>query len=395
MSAAKALALALLLCLAAPAAASAADPPQVGAPAKATITLRAGQVLHPGHPVAMGLEYMKRLVELRSGGEIAVEILDPATLSGERDLIESIQMGKLDLIVITTAPLYGFTPDFLVFDLPYVFPDPHVARKVLDGPFGEQTIQQARHVGLVGLAYFENGLRHVTTASKPVSRPEDLAGLRVRTLESRIHMDVFRKLGAIPVPLAFGDLYDQLRQGTLDAEENPVSVIQTADLYKVQGHMAITGHFYLPAPMFVSAGVWSKLTGRNRSLLQKAALDSVQYHRVISDYYMSPEALDFLKSRMQVTENINGALWRKAVESVRSDYRNEIGGETIDELERELLRVSGDGSSGPSGSAGPGPVDPETAAAIAAGKEAAAAIAAGKGSAAALPDGKEAAAAGR
>ncbi|MDR2611918.1 MAG: DctP family TRAP transporter solute-binding subunit [Deltaproteobacteria bacterium] len=303
------------------------------------LVLRAGQVLLPGHPIPQGLEYMAFLLDERSGGEISLEIRPPSELDGERDLIESIQMGELDVIVITTAPLYGFTTDFLVFDLPYVFPDQQTARRVLDGPYGERTLKKALQVGLVGLAYFENGLRHVTTGKTPVSRPEDLAGLKIRTMETRIHMAVFRKLGATPVPLAFGDLYSHLKKGAVDAEENPVSVITTTRLQEVQGYLALTGHFYMPAPLFISAGVWNRLPDRHRVILQDAARDAMHYHRAIADRFMGQEALDELSRSMTVNARIDRGLWRRALASVREDFKAEIGPETLEELDREILKL--------------------------------------------------------
>jgi tripartite ATP-independent transporter DctP family solute receptor len=299
-------------------------------------------VLRNDHPIAQGLEYMGFLLEERSGGELALEISPPEKLGGERDLIESIQMGGVDLIAITTAPLYGFTADFLVFDLPYVFPDHLTARRVLDGPFGEKKLQDALNVGLVGLTYFENGLRHITTGKTPVSRPEDLAGLKVRTMETRIHMAVFRKLGATPVPLAFGDLYGHLKSGSVDAEENPLSVIYTTRLHEVQGHLALTGHFYTPAPVFISAAVWNRLPERHRALVQQAANDAMHYHRAATNRYLGQEMLDELAKSLTVDANIDRSLWRAAVSSVRDDFKAEIGQETLDELDREVQRLGTD-----------------------------------------------------
>jgi tripartite ATP-independent transporter DctP family solute receptor len=320
--------------------------PEADAPA--AITLRAAQILHPGHPISRGLEYMALLVKERSGGRLSLDIQPASRFSGERELIERVQMGDLDLIVITTAPLYGFTSDFLVFDLPYLFDDAQTARRVLDGPFGEKTLQKAIAVGLVGLAYYENGMRHVTSAGKPVSVPGDLKGLKIRTLESRIHMDVFRTLGATPVPLAFGDLYQNLKSGSIDGQENPLSVIATSKLYEVQKNLALTGHFYMPSPMFIAASVWNKLPEDQRQLLRQASRDAMHYHRAVSDGFDGEETLNLLKSRMAVNEHPDRSLWKKAVAPVRGRFRAEIGEEALAELDSEIARVAGGGPAPPS-----------------------------------------------
>jgi tripartite ATP-independent transporter DctP family solute receptor len=346
-------------------AAPAAEPPE-------TLTIRAAQVLHPGHPIARGLEYMAMLVRERSGGRLLLEILPPSQFTGERELIERVQMGDLDLIVITTAPLYGFTNDFMALDLPYVFDSPQTARKVLDGPFGEKTLQSALGVGLVGLAYYENGLRHISTSDRAVAVPGDLKGLKIRTLESRIHMEVFRTLGATPVPLAFGDLYQTLKSGNVDGEENPLSVIMTSRFYEVQKNLALTGHFYLPSPMFIAAGVWNKLPESHRELLRSASRDAMHYHRAVADGFSGPETLEFLKSRMKVEERPDLALWKSALAPVRDRFKAEIGEEALAELDREIARVtSGDAPAAASSAA-----EPPAAASSAAASEAAAPAAA-------------------
>ncbi|MDR1041742.1 MAG: DctP family TRAP transporter solute-binding subunit [Deltaproteobacteria bacterium] len=355
---------AMLAALLAPATPCLADVPAAAQDPPAKLTLRAAQVLLPGHPIAKGLEYMGFLLEERSGGELSLDIRESTQIKGERDLIEDVQMGELDLIVITTGPLYGFSNDFLVFDLPYAFPDALTARRVLDGPFGEKSLQNALQVGLVGLTYFENGLRHVTTTRKPVSRPEDLKGLKIRTMESRIHMEVFRTLGATPVPLAFGDLYARLKDGAVDGQENPISVIVTTSIFEVQRDLTLTGHFYMPAPVFVSAGVWNKLSDRQRDLLRTAARDAMHYHRAVADRFMGPEQLRFLGKSMDVNESPDLALWREAVVGpVRERFRAEIGPQVIEELDREIERVTYEG--GPAAAAEPTvpsePVEPARA----------------------------------
>ena len=250
-----------------------------GAARAEEIVLKAGQILGSGHPVETALRRFGDLLKERSGGSLTLEIIESSAFDSERDLIEALQMGGLDLIVITTSPLYGFTNDFIKYDLPYVFPDAETARAVLDGPVGERSLKSSVQAGLVGLAYYENGLRHISSSRDPVRLPEDVKGLRIRTMESRVHMATFRALGATPVPLGYNDLLKHIRADLIDLQENPVSVMYSGKIYEVQKYYSFTGHFYLPAPVFVSYGAWRKLRPLERRLLAEAARETAAYQR--------------------------------------------------------------------------------------------------------------------
>jgi tripartite ATP-independent transporter DctP family solute receptor len=317
----------------------AALPPTGGALAEQRVTIRAAQVLADTHPSHQALLRMADILSERSGGELGLDILDGNALGGERDLIESIQMGEADLIVIGTAPLYGFTSDFLVFDLPYLFPDLSTARAVMDSPFARNRLDNAIHAGLKGLGYYENGLRHISSSKTPVLLPGDLKGMRIRTMESRIHLETFRALGASPVPLSYSDLYDRLKNGSIEAEENPVSVFVTGKFYEVQDYYSLTGHFYMPSPMFVSNSLWNKLDRRDQELLLEAARESARYQRELSDAFYTKEALDELSERITLFRDIDRGPWRKAVAPVRKIFEAEVGAQTLKELDRAIAEA--------------------------------------------------------
>jgi tripartite ATP-independent transporter DctP family solute receptor len=254
-------------------------------------------------------------------------------------LIEAIQMGELDLIVITTPPLYGFTTDFLMFDLPYVFPNQDVAREILDGPIGERSLKNSIHVGLMGLAYYENGLRHIGSTRKPIYLPEDVSGLKMRTMESRIHLDTFAALGAIPTPLGYNDLLKSLKTNLIDLQENPVTVMLTGKIYEFQKYYTFTGHFYSPSPMFISFGIWNKLPPKLRKILEEAAKETAAYQRELCDEMSGPAALDEFRKYMTLIEVPDLSPWKEATSVVYDKFLPEIGKERLGELQKEILKL--------------------------------------------------------
>jgi tripartite ATP-independent transporter DctP family solute receptor len=303
------------------------------------IVLKAAQILDKGHPMETALISFGELLKERSDGTLILKIMNSSDYHSERDLIEAIQMGELDLIIITTAPLYGFTTDFLKFDLPYVFPDKDIAREILDGPIGEKSLKNSVHVGLMGLAYYENGLRHISSSNKPINLPEDISGLKIRTMESRIHMSTFRAMGAIPVPLGYNDLLRYINTNLIDLQENPITVIRSGKIYEVQKYLTFTGHFYLPAPMFISYGVWNKLTPEERIILETVAKETAVLQRKISDEMSGPETLEEFKKHMTLIEVPDITPWKEATSRVHEEFLAEIGEDDLKELNLEISKL--------------------------------------------------------
>jgi tripartite ATP-independent transporter DctP family solute receptor len=306
----------------------------------AKAALKASQTLSATHPCNLGLLKLKELVEARSKGGITIEVLDGAPFEGSRGLVEHLQMGDLDIVVVGTASLYSLTSDFMIFDLPFAIPDVVAGRAVTDSRFGQERLDNVLWAGLKGLAYYENGLRHISNSKRPVRAPSDLQGLRMRTMESRIHVETFRTFGAIPVPLAYTDLYSRLKHGSLDAEENPTSVFLTGRLYEAQKFFSLTGHFYLPSPMFISAGVWSRLSPEDQGIIQDAARESAEYQRGLSDAYMEPGALDGVASQVEVISDVDKGIWRHASAQIRRRFAPEVGEKALHDIS-EVLKATG------------------------------------------------------
>ncbi len=200
-----------------------------------------------------------------------ISIFPSGSLGGEREMVESVQLGTLDLVLTSTGPVGNFVPETLITDVPFLFRDYDHARKTLDGAIGQDLLSKFQAKGIVALAWAENGFRHLTNSKRAVNTPEDLKGLKLRTMENPVHMTAFRALGASPAPMAFTELFTALQQGTVDGQENPIPVITSSKFGQVQKNLSLTGHVYSPALILASMSMVSGLSAADKKALQDAA----------------------------------------------------------------------------------------------------------------------------
>jgi tripartite ATP-independent transporter DctP family solute receptor len=307
--------------------------------ALAELKLKAGHTLAPDHPYQMGLERFAELVKERTNGEISIDVFHSSQLGSERELIEALQMGTVDVTIVSTAPLAGFTNEFLVYDLPFLFPDTATARRVLDSPFGQKALDSVSNIGLVGLVYFENGFRHVTNSKLPLVKPSDMQGLKIRTMENKIHMASFRVLGATPTPMAFGELYTALQQKTIDAQENPVPIIFTSKFYEVQKYCSLTGHFYAPTPFFFAQAAWERLSDEQKAIVKQAAAEARDYERGLIDQQNADFVSQLKDLGLEIIE-IDKPVWIEAMKPVYDEFAPTIGADTLKEIQ-DLIKAGG------------------------------------------------------
>ena len=238
-----------------------------------------GTTTPDNHPYNLGLVKMSELVAEKSNGAVTLDVFGNSQLGNERDLLEGLQLGSLQITCVSTAPLAGFTDSFLVFDLPFIFETTEQARAVMDSEVGTEILNSVEDQGMKGLAWFENGFRNVTNSKLPITVPDDLKGIKIRTMENPMHMEAFRVMGADPTPMAMGDVFTALQQGTIDAQENPVPIINTNKFQEVQDYISMTGHLFSPAPVFISTDYFNSLPAEYQTAVQEAATEAVPYQR--------------------------------------------------------------------------------------------------------------------
>ena len=263
-------------------------------------------------PYQYGSERFKEFVEKGTNGRLQVQIFPAGQLGNEREIIEGVKLGTIEVGLVASAPLAGFSTAFLLFDLPFLFSDAAHARRVLDGPVGDKVARTLEPLGIKVLAYNESGFRMMFNSKRAVRSPDDLKGLKFRVMENPVYVSLFRTLGSSAVPIPFGEVYGAIQTGVVDGAEIPVNVIYANKMYEQAKHMSLTRHTYTPTPFIANMGFLQKLTGDDQRALVQAARDAAAAQRALIDQRTN-EFIELLKKQgMLVTEVDTAAFQTKA-----------------------------------------------------------------------------------
>lgn len=243
-----------------------------------TIVLKCGHVLADGSHFDFGVDKFAELVNEKSGGTLQVEVHTDGTLGQEREMMESLQIGNLDLALVSTAPISNFYSQMSVLDMPYLFDSKAHAYAVLDGEIGQSLFDGLESQGMVGLTYMENGFRNVFS-TKPITKPADLKGVKIRIMENQIQTATFSALNAIVTNMASGEVYTGLQQGTIDAAENAICAYYSSAYYEVCKELSLTEHFYGATALLMSMKVFASLTEEQQTILKEAAAEARDLQR--------------------------------------------------------------------------------------------------------------------
>lgn len=273
------------------------------------------------------------LVKQRSQGRIEVKVYPDGQLGkGERELLEAVQQGTLDIYVGSTAPLSGFSSSMGILDIPFLFRDYAHADRVLDGAIGLSLLKELEKVNLKGLAFWENGFRNLTNSKVAVKTPAEAKGLKIRTQENKIHLTAWKAAGVNPVPMAWGEVYGALQQKTIDGQENPVAVIYSAKLNEVQKYLSMTQHVYSPAILIVSAKKWQAIPQADQEMLQQTALEVAQFERKLGREAEEKQVAELISRGMEVTKDVDKDAWQKAMQPAFDEFSKQFGKEKIDAI---------------------------------------------------------------
>jgi len=301
------------------------------APAMAQQTLRMAYALSQQSHYGAGGEAFAQAIAQSTNGRIKVQQFPNSALGGEREVIEGLQLGTIDLAIVSTGATLNFVPKTGVFDIPFLFRDLAHARAVLDSPIGQDMLAEFEKRGLIALAWGEQGFRHLTNHVRPVATPQDIKGLKIRLTENPIHLLAFRELGVLATPMAWPEVMTALQQGTIDGQENPLSVIVPAKLSQVEKYLSLTGHVYGPAVVLMSPAVYNKLSAEDKAKMKDAGVKSAQAMRAFVDNIEQTGVEELKKQGMQVS-TVDHAAFVEAVQPVYPQYYKQFGQELVDSI---------------------------------------------------------------
>ena len=302
------------------------------APALAQTQLKMNISVSQNSHYGVAVDTFAREVEKRTGGRYKVQNFYSGALGAERESIEALQVGTLDLTMTSTGPVPNFVPEVSILDIPFLFRDYAHARAVLDGPIGQDMLQKFPAKGIVALAWGENGFRHMTNSKRPVNVPDDLKGLKMRTMENPVHIQAYKAFGIIPTPMAFTEVFTALQQGTVDGQENPLSVISAAKFEQVQKYMTLTGHVYSPALILMSKAQWDKLSAADRQAFADAAREAVKANRARIDDDERKAVADLRSKGMTVVENPDKSKFQATLAPTFVEFGKKFGQDNIDKI---------------------------------------------------------------
>jgi tripartite ATP-independent transporter DctP family solute receptor len=301
-------------------------------PAGAQTTLKMNISISQNSHYGVAVDAFAREIEARTGGRYKVQNFYSAALGAERESIEALQVGTLDLTMTSTGPVPNFVPEVAILDIPFLMRDYPHARSVLDGPVGQDMLGKFPAKGIVALAWAENGFRHMTNSKRQVNAPDDLKGLKMRTMENPVHIQAYKQFGIIPTPMAFSEVFTALQQGTVDGQENPLSVISAAKFEQVQKYMTLTGHVYSPALILMSKAQWDKLSAADKDAFMAAAKEAVKANRARIDEDERRAVADLRSKGMIIVENVDKAKFQATLAPTFVEFGKKFGQDNIDKI---------------------------------------------------------------
>lgn len=305
-------------------------------------TIKFGHLNNTDHPTSMGVRKFAELVAAKSGGKIKVTEFASSQLGNELQQQSALVGGVQEMLVASTTSLAGIVKEFGLLDFPFLFSHATQADAMVDGPLGKMLSTRLADKGIVVLGFFDLGFRNVTNSKRPITKGDDLDGLKLRVIPNPVFIETFKSFRANPVPMPFAELYGALESKAVDGQENPYAVILSSKLYEVNKFVSETNHVYATNPVQISKRFWDRLSPTEQKLLQEAAIEAQNYQRVVSRE-VSAKAVAELKAKGMVYNQIapaEQARMRAAVKPVHDKFAASYDPAVVTLFKSELERVS-------------------------------------------------------
>ncbi|MBM4761085.1 DctP family TRAP transporter solute-binding subunit [Bacillus sp. B15-48] len=291
------------------------------------ITIKVGHISPDGQAYAIGFEEYANAVEEATDGKVKFEIFGNGSLGGERELLEGVQLGTLDMSLITTGVVTNFLPEISVIEFPFLFRDLDHIYKTLDGEVGQELLDKLSDVNIKGLAFWENGQRHLANSKRPITTSEDLKGLKMRTIESELLLDTYRALGTDATPMAFPEVYGGLQQGVIDGSDFSTGVYYTTNVYEQSKHFSEVGLYYASATLVINQGLYDSLPEDVQKVMDDLGKEYAQRQRQINQDLTAEYEENLIADGVEIirAEEIDIEAFREAVQSVYDKHADRYG----------------------------------------------------------------------
>lgn len=293
------------------------------------------------HPVMMTLEEFEKRFEEATEGRYDIQLYANAVLGDDLKAVEQVKAGELDAVVTSPSPVGTIVKEVMIFDLPYLFKSEEEADAVLSGPFADYLDEKMEEKGLINMAWYEDGFRHLTNSRKAVSTPEDVKGMKIRTMENPIHLAAWRTLGANPTPMAYTDVFTALQQHVIDGQENPFPTIYDGKFFEVQDYLTTTGHVYSPFVFIYSGKLINELPEEDRILFKEIAKETESLNREINRREAETCRKTMEEAGMEITELTPEQIqvFQDQLVPIWGDFTDIFGEEALEKLMAELEQL--------------------------------------------------------
>lgn len=297
-------------------------------------TMKLASATAPDHPYNVGAQKFADLIKERTKDRIQIKIYPSLQLGkGEREMLEGVQQGAIDLLVTSTGPLGGFSPSINILDFPFLFRDFNHVDLVMDGPIGRKLLNDFEKAEIKALAFWENGFRHLTNNKRPIKKVEDGKGLKIRTMENKVHLAAWKAAGLNPTPMAWGEVFTALQQGVIDGQENPIAIIASNKLWDAgQKFFAFSAHVYSPAPLLISKKKFDSMPKEDQELFLKTALEVAEFQRKINRDAEENSMKEMASKGVTVVRDVDRESFKKAMAPVFDQFSSQFPKPEIEKI---------------------------------------------------------------
>ncbi|WNF38554.1 DctP family TRAP transporter solute-binding subunit [Bacillaceae bacterium IKA-2] len=294
-----------------------------------TIDLQLGHALSEGTPASDLIVNLVDTVYEKTDGRINIDVFPNSQLGSETEMLEQVQLGTMESAAIMVGSMQSLDMRMAIEDLPYMWKDAEHARAAYEGEFGDYLANVMDEQGMKKIAYLEWGFRHITNNVKPIVNPDDMEGMSIRVAQTRLRVDAFEQLGALPTVMAFSEVYGALQQGTLDAQENPLANIVAPKFDEVQDYLSLTGHFYNTIMMVIDNDTWDEISPEDQKVILE---EGKRISKEVQDINNNTEEgyLEELTNRgMTINDDVDTAAFREKMLPVYDKWGNDTFGEEL------------------------------------------------------------------